>query len=218
VSSTSTVISAGIYPATNLNQIDTNLVAQNISTNITIFGVAGSYETNVVSLSKVPITGQTFSFATGDDGDLELGVAWPNPRFTIQANTNCVLDNLTGLIWARNTSLFAATNWGSSVTNCNNLNYGGCTDWILPNLRELESLFCQRYNTPALCNTVGDAKHVSNDPFVGIKTAGDRFFWTSTIYGTTPSSMAWFINPDNGNWSNGAKSLTSIFIWPCRGP
>jgi hypothetical protein len=32
--------------------------------------------------SQVPKTGQTTSYATGDDGDLEKGVAWPNPRFT----------------------------------------------------------------------------------------------------------------------------------------
>jgi hypothetical protein len=33
--------------------------------------------------AEVPKTGQTASYATGDDGDLEKGVPWPNPRFTI---------------------------------------------------------------------------------------------------------------------------------------
>ncbi|NIO68244.1 MAG: hypothetical protein GTN71_04110, partial [Anaerolineae bacterium] len=30
--------------------------------------------------APVPKTGQTASYATGDDGDLEKGVAWPTPR------------------------------------------------------------------------------------------------------------------------------------------
>jgi len=47
-------------------------------------------------------------------GTNQLGVAWPNPQFTVQStNTigqpddriNCVLDNLTGLMWARNANL-----------------------------------------------------------------------------------------------------------------
>ena len=32
--------------------------------------------------APVAQTGQTTSFAAGDDGDLEKGVAWPSPRFT----------------------------------------------------------------------------------------------------------------------------------------
>jgi hypothetical protein len=31
--------------------------------------------------AQVPKTGQTEFYATGDDGDLEKGVNWPNPRF-----------------------------------------------------------------------------------------------------------------------------------------
>ena len=39
-------------------------------------------------------TGQTTSFAAGDDGDLEKGVASPNPRFTV--NVNAADDNGAG--------------------------------------------------------------------------------------------------------------------------
>ena len=34
------------------------------------------------NFAPVPKTGQTTSYATGDDGQLEKGVAWPYPRFT----------------------------------------------------------------------------------------------------------------------------------------
>jgi len=62
-------------------------------------------------------TGQTVSFATGDDGDLELGVSRSysiyttgqysgTTNITINGKThalsnNCVQDNRTGLMWAR---------------------------------------------------------------------------------------------------------------------
>ncbi|MBV6341840.1 hypothetical protein HWQ67_09605, partial [Candidatus Magnetobacterium casensis] len=46
---------------------------------------------------ELPRTGQTSTYATGDDGAIQAGVAWPSPRFT--AATNTVTDNLTGLVW-----------------------------------------------------------------------------------------------------------------------
>jgi hypothetical protein len=56
----------------------------------------------------LPETGQTTSYATGDDGDLEMGVAWPSPRFTVSGD--CVTDNLTGLMWT-------ARNSGDTIRN-----------------------------------------------------------------------------------------------------
>jgi hypothetical protein len=52
-------------------------------------------------------TGQTASYATGDDGNLQKGVTLPSPRFTCNPSEDCtpgnnngtVTDNLTGLIW-----------------------------------------------------------------------------------------------------------------------
>ena len=57
--------------------------------------------------SPVPKTGQTTSYATGDDGELEKGVAWPNPRFT-DNNNGTVTDNLTGLIWLKHANCFGS--------------------------------------------------------------------------------------------------------------
>ncbi|MCW9078616.1 MAG: hypothetical protein OQK74_05525, partial [Gammaproteobacteria bacterium] len=44
--------------------------------------------------APVAKTGQTSSWAPGDDGDLEKGVAWPSPRFTDNLD-GTVTDNLT---------------------------------------------------------------------------------------------------------------------------
>ena len=62
-------------------------------------------------------TGQTTSYATGDDGDLEKGVAWPNPRFTDNSD-GTVTDNLTGLIWLKNANCFG-TNIRNLITITN---------------------------------------------------------------------------------------------------
>jgi hypothetical protein len=47
-------------------------------------------------------TGQATSYTTtgGEDGDLQKGVAWPNPRFTDNGN-GTVTDNLTKLVWLK---------------------------------------------------------------------------------------------------------------------
>jgi hypothetical protein len=54
---------------------------------------------------RVPKTGQTESFATGDDGDLQMCVSWPTPWF-IDNGDETVTDKLTGLIWTQNGQLF----------------------------------------------------------------------------------------------------------------
>jgi len=96
----------------------------------------------------LPETGQTTcSFlgavalcaGTGQDGELRAGVAWPNPRFVAGsgATTNCVSDNLTGLMWMRGPNAISA-NWTTALTNANDLLLCGFSDWRLPNRKELQ--------------------------------------------------------------------------------
>ncbi len=60
-------------------------------------------QTGSASAAGVPKTGQTVSSDTGDDGELQKGVAWPAPRF-ITGTTGVVTDTLTGLIWLKDAS------------------------------------------------------------------------------------------------------------------
>ena len=151
----------------------------------------------------IPKTGQTNSYAAEDDGALQKGIAWPVTRFTVQANTNCVLDNLTGLMWARNSSnAAAAAAWGTAVTNCNNLNYGGYTDWRLPNVRELFSLIDFAILVPSL--PVGH-------PF---SLVGAQWYWTSTgAAWATTAAWSMFIN---GDVTADDKAVV-LYVWPVRG-
>ena len=168
--------------------------------------IAGTLSTNVGSAfpGLVAKTGQTNSATLGDDGYLKKGVTWPNPRFTVQANTNVVLDNLTSLMWARNANLPGGqTTWSTAIDYCNNLTYGGYSDWRLPNVRELQSLIDFSQNTPVL---------PSGHPFTDVQS---DYYWSSTTI-SSGSDYAWFIYLADGYTYYGAKA-TMFSVWPIRG-
>jgi hypothetical protein len=160
--------------------------------------------------APVAKTGQATSYATGDDGDLEKGVAWPNPRFTDNGN-GTVTDNLTGLIWLKNANCFGLRNWDQAVSDCNALSNGSCEltdgssvgDWRLPNRFELESLLDLGNVFPAL---------PSGHPFV---TVQPYYYWSSTTYAY--SSIAWYVDMSYGGVAYGGKG-NDFYVWPVRGP
>jgi hypothetical protein len=135
--------------------------------------------------APVPQTGQTLSYAEGDDGDLQAGVPFPSPRFTDHGN-GTVTDNLTGLIWLKNANCFGAMPWAQALTVTNTLAHGTCGladgsgggDWRLPNVRELLSLIDYRFYHPALSNAAGTAQWTEDDPFLGVQSSD--IYWTST--------------------------------------
>ncbi|MBF0592917.1 MAG: DUF1566 domain-containing protein, partial [Nitrospirae bacterium] len=108
--------------------------------------LAGAAHAATVSL---PQTGQTTSYAAGDDGALQKGVAWPNPRFTVNSDQT-VNDNLTGLVWTKDAGTPTVGScaggkmtWQAAldyVSCLNTANYLGYNDWRMPNVNELESL------------------------------------------------------------------------------
>src|SRR5262245_39263605 len=77
------------------------------------------------ALAPVPRTGQTTSYAAGDDGALQKGVVLPTPRFT-DNNNGTLTDNLTGLIWLKkaNCAQFLPT-FGQALANVASLNTNG---------------------------------------------------------------------------------------------
>ncbi len=117
------------------------------------------------SQAPIPKTGQTTSYATGDDGDLQTGVSWPVPRFTDNGN-GTVTDNLTGLIWLKDADCLGTETWSNALSKSNGLATGTCGltdgssagDWRLPNIRQLKSLV--DYASSIL--TIIDLSHLSN--------------------------------------------------------
>ncbi len=158
----------------------------------------------------VPKTGQTTSDATGDDGDLEMGVEWPSPRFTDNGD-GTVTDNLTGLVWLENANCFGTRNWTGALSDANGLATGSCGltdgssagDWRLPNVRELQSLIDYGVDFPALPD---------GHPFTGVESTT---YWSSTA-NAYYTSYAWSVYLSFGSVSYGSMSNT-YYVWPVRG-
>ena len=180
--------------------------------------------------AAVEKTGQTDSYATGDDGDLEKGVARPNPRFTDNED-GTVTDNLTGLIWLKDANCIAtydATSSGSEFDNDGTVGDGrvtwehaldfvagmndgiyadcnaGQTDWRLPNVKELQSLI--DYGNCSPCLPTG---HL----FSGVVL---DYYWSST---TNANNMyyAWYVFLNVGHVRNDHKVDYHAYVWPVRG-
>ena len=163
--------------------------------------------------APVEKTGQTTSYATGDDGDLEIGVASPNPRFTDNLD-GTVTDNLTGLIWLKNANCFGTRTWNNALSDSNGLESGECGvtdgssagDWRLPNRFELESLLDLKNYNPALS---------SAHPFINVQVNFN--YSTSTTNANNPLRM-WTVNMSQGEvvYDPGDKD-GAFYVWPVRG-
>jgi hypothetical protein len=161
----------------------------------------------------LPRTGQTKCYdmngqeipcvGTGQDGEIQAGVAWPEPRFTDNGD-DTMTDNLTGLMWTKDANL-AQLLWQEALDYCNNLNLAGYSDWRLPNVNELESLInSEEEDSAAWLNAQGFNNVQSGDCYVSSTTDSQNHDWAwnvclaSGVVGATPKSD----NPD--------------YIWPVR--
>ena len=206
LSATTTAVSAGYYAATSLDAADTDLTATNICAGVSLFGVVGS-----IPPAPVPKTGSLENQQAGDDGTYRVGVAWPSPRFSTGSGTssNCVTDNLTGLMWLRNPA-GTLRNWSNSIVYCEGLSgsggRGGYTDWRLPNVREMQSLVDFENRAPAL---------PSVHPFLGVAATND--YWTGTIvYTGGGGSQNFAVSMDWGSTAH-FDPINLLSAWPVRG-
>jgi len=175
-------------------------------------------------LVRLAATGQTVSYAAGDDAALAQGVPWPGTRFNDNGD-GTVTDQLTGLVWLKNAACFAPASWANAVADANQLASGQCglTDgsaagqWRLPNLIELESLIDAAASAPAV-----------SGPFANVPaTASGSVYWTSTPYWSgegAATGSAWAIRLSdgryiNGNDANGNNLMASALngIWAVKG-
>jgi Protein of unknown function (DUF1566) len=175
---------------------------------------------------KVPApvaqTGQTTSFATGDDGDIEAGVPFPTPRF-LNKGDGTVEDKLTGLIWLRQADCLGTADWPTAVSKANHLAHGQCGlvdrsvagDWRLPNVKELQSLLDFGFADPVLSNAAGTGHWTEGDAFLGVRIE----YWSSTTDLSFPDSV-FTVRLDRGGSSGGASRqafVTNANVWPVRG-
>lgn len=161
--------------------------------------------------APVPRTGQTTSYMLTDDGYLQGGVEWPNPRF-IDNGDGTVTDNLTGLVWLKNASCIGMRTWYRAlVWDCKRLATGLCGltdnsipgDWRLPNIEELLSLVDRGQFSPAL---------PSENPFTGVQAS---YYWSSTT-SVSNTRFAWYLWFEDG-FSDFDPKSSMHYVWPVRG-
>jgi len=114
--------------------------------------------------------------ATGQDGHLLPGTAWPETRFTVNGDQTAT-DQLTGLVWPSDAGTPTVgscgggiLSWASAMAYVGCLNtsqYLGHNDWRLPNRKELRSLLSYGDSQPALA---------AGHPF----SAVSGYYWSST--------------------------------------
>lgn len=183
---------------------------------------------NLAIPTRVPVTGQTTNYATGDDGDLQVGVPVPIDRFTDNGD-GTVTDNLTGLVWLKNANASGTSTWANSLTYANALGDGiaGLTDgstagdWRIPNIKELLSLIDYGEIAPALpsdhpfTNVQSPRYYVE---YTGTGWSGDfgTPYWTgNTVSGK--SGCAWAVNMYYGQSVMTFKTIGFSYVWPVRG-
>lgn len=170
---------------------------------------------------------------TGQDGDSNVGLAWPAQRFTNNGN-GTVTDNLTGLTWSKhanapnralptdapNACINAerAMTWLDALAFVKCLNdsaFAGLHDWRLPNPNELESVVnAGASDSSAWLNANGFG-------FPGEQQTGVQpgLYWTS---GSDASGLlqysAWDVNLATGDMpASTIKNGGARGVWPVRG-
>jgi parallel beta-helix repeat protein len=172
---------------------------------------------------SLPKTGQTKCYDaygneitctnTGQDGDIQAGAAWPDPRFTVSAD--CVTDNLTGLIWAKNGNLPNETKtWQEALDYAASLNNGaglcGYHNWHLPNMIELESLLNAGVKNSYLWNWLNE------QGFTNVQSA---IYWSSTtdVRSGITNYNAWTIDMIDGEVNIANKESAKLVVFPVNG-
>jgi hypothetical protein len=173
---------------------------------------------------------------TGQDGEKQAGVDWPNPRFTDNGD-GTITDNLTGLIWLQDANCInteypgfdndvdledGAVEWQHAldfVLGINDGTYADCgagfTDWRLPNIRELHSLIHYGLVVPALSNTAGTGPWTDDpapDPFSNVQSSS---YWSSTTKDNV-TNAAWYVFIGTGI-VNARFKTGDLFVWCVRG-
>jgi len=185
--------------------------------------------------APVEKTWQWISYATGDDGDLEHGAMWPNPRFTDNGD-GTITDNLTGLMWLKDANCIASWYPGFDndnfagdghviwqhaldfVAGINDGSYTNCAgnpaynDWRVPSIRELHSLIHYGFSYPALPCTEGPCHWTEGNPFINVLSYG---YWSSTTH-VMETAQAWYVYMNTGNVGNYYKTGYNL-VWPVRG-
>ncbi|MFZ4856189.1 MAG: DUF1566 domain-containing protein [Desulfuromonadaceae bacterium] len=182
---------------------------------IYVWPVRSGQSGSIGSLS-LPKTGQTTCYNTGgatidcsdtgQDGELQVGVTWPSPRFAANADRS-ITDNLTGLMWSSNANPAGGIkSWQQALEYINTLNsssYLGHNDWRLPTSNELATL--------ANKGQVNSATWLNGQGFSSVENG---YYWSATTK-TIGTSVAWSVYMSVGDVVAITKNSHG-YVWPVR--
>ena len=178
---------------------------------------------------ELPQTGETKCYdsagaeiacaGTGQDAEIQAGVAWPDPRFTDNGD-GTVTDNLTGLMWTKDANLIQTRDqsfdndltagdgqvtWQHALDYAAKLNtesYLGYNDWHLPNVNELKSMIDYSKDNPSI---------PQGTPFTNVNSS---VYWSSST-GAYATNSAWAFNMSYGHVYAYYKD-SNYYVWPVR--
>jgi hypothetical protein len=149
-------------------------------------------------------TGQVKSFVAGDDGDLERGTSWPEPRF-VDHGDGTITDKVTRLMWSKDArQIPGKMNWRDAIEACNDMGLADHDNWRMPNVRELLSLIDFGAYNPAL---------PKGHPFSHVKPSD--LYWSSTT-SMPDSAVAWTVSIMSGSARRYDKTNNLVYVWPVR--
>ena len=142
------------------------------------------------STSVLPATGQTISYAPGDDGDIQAGT----PLSYTDHGDGTVTDHATRLMWERKTdaNVNDTYTWLDALDYVAGLNamnggagFAGYNDWRLPNVKELLSIVDYSRADPPIHPAFGPTRSIFD-------WSG---YWSSTSWAAFYSGgAAWMVD------------------------
>ena len=172
-----------VYPSSSNSHFGINLTPGS--------GLAASYYTNTAEHYTICVRGEVFRKGTivFEEEQIDGGIV--------------VTDTASGLQWAK--SRVAGKKWLEALEYCENLTYGGQTDWRLPNIYEIMSIIDYTKKKPA--TVFPDMDNVE--------------LWSSTSKAqskeTTSSGNAWRVSTQTGRSTTVTKTSTQTATMCVRG-
>jgi hypothetical protein len=170
-------------------------------------------------------TGQTISYASGDDGDIEAGREVSFTTLNVNnpfGNTNRFTDILGGqtytlpivIDWStyngftvlgyRRTLSLSYTNWATANTSAQAVSIGAyTTGWRLPNRKEMENIM-----------NMGVTGTIFN--YAPFSITADRNVWTGTTNPIVTANAFLLASTGNGGISSVGKTIVAGDFIPCR--
>jgi hypothetical protein len=136
---------------------------------------------------------------SGQDGELQKGVAWPRPRFSM--TDVGIEDHLSNCLWHPKPLFDGACNsWKSSLAGVLELRRESGLNWRMPTINELETLVDSSAHTPAL---------PVDFPGENLQEA----YWSSTTSFYEPE-WAYVLYLHKGAVGVGFKANRDFPVWP----